>query len=60
METLVLGIGNTLLTDEGVGVHSGNVFFEAPTAAFSDSSISYQDVETREYIYIFIGQVFVP
>ena len=40
--------------DEGVGVHPGNVFFNAPSAAFNDTSVDYQDVETREYIYIYM------
>ncbi|TFG97103.1 DUF4129 domain-containing protein, partial [Candidatus Thorarchaeota archaeon] len=38
--------------DEGVGVFSGYVFFNALTAAFTDTTENFQDVVTREWIYI--------
>ncbi|MHA1135134.1 MAG: transglutaminase domain-containing protein [Candidatus Thorarchaeota archaeon] len=46
--------------DEAVGVHPGYVYFTAPTAAFSDVQVDYQDVETREYIYLFMGTIAYP
>ncbi|MGY5858233.1 MAG: transglutaminase domain-containing protein [Candidatus Thorarchaeota archaeon] len=47
--------GISIPYDETVGVHSGNVLFNAPTAAFSDTPENFQDVETREYIYLLMG-----
>jgi len=49
--------GITIPYDEAVGVHSGYVYFTAPTAAFSDEQIYVQDVETREYIYLYLDAV---
>jgi transglutaminase-like putative cysteine protease len=46
--------------DEAVGIHSGYVYFTAPTASFSDEQVNVQDVETREYIYIFMGTISYP
>lgn len=37
-----------------VGVNSGFVFFNAPTAAFPDISTSFADVEVREYIDLYM------
>ncbi|MCK5264112.1 MAG: DUF4129 domain-containing protein, partial [Candidatus Thorarchaeota archaeon] len=37
-----------------VGVNSGFVFFNAPTAAFPDNSTNFADVEVREYIDLYM------
>ncbi len=43
--------------DEAVGIHSGYVFFSAPNASFSDVQVNVQDVETREFIYLYLNPV---
>ncbi|MDJ0832358.1 MAG: HyaD/HybD family hydrogenase maturation endopeptidase [Gammaproteobacteria bacterium] len=48
-KTLVLGIGNTLLTDEGVGIHVINQLQQDASAAHADGAIEYLDGGTLSF-----------
>ncbi|MCP4075640.1 MAG: hydrogenase maturation protease [Gammaproteobacteria bacterium] len=47
--TLVLGIGNTLLTDEGVGVHVVNHLQQQQTSLSSSSDVIFMDGGTLSF-----------
>ena len=49
--------GISIPYDVPVGIISGYVYFTAPTAAFSDEQVNVQNVETREYIYLYMDDL---
>ncbi|MBT7209781.1 MAG: hydrogenase maturation protease, partial [Gammaproteobacteria bacterium] len=49
MRTLVLGIGNTLLTDEGVGVHVVNHLQQQKISPTVSSDVTFMDGGTLSF-----------
>lgn len=46
---------HTVPTSLSVGVKTGYAYFNAPSAAFVDSQVSFNDITVREYVYLYLN-----